>query len=69
MNNRLNLNDEKTHLLVMTNSKDRRRLGPNNLVSITTPTEVIKPTKCEKLGGFVHQDEKWNEHLQDIIKV
>ena len=66
VNNRLKLNDDKTHLMVMTTSKARRRSDPSNLVSITTPTEVIEPSSCEKLlGGYIHQDMKWNEHLQD----
>jgi hypothetical protein len=45
------INDVKTHL------KARRVLNPNSKVCITIPTEIIKPSTCEKLlGGFVHQD-------------
>ena len=66
VNNRLKLNDDKTHLMVLTTSKTRRRLDPSTRVSITTPTEIITPSPCEKLlGGVIHQDMKWNEHLQD----
>ena len=66
VNNRLKLNDDKTHLMVLTTSKTRRRLDPSTRVSITTPTEIITPSPYEKLlGGVIHQDMKWNEHLQD----
>ena len=50
----------------MTTSKTRRKLDPSNLVSITTPSEIILPSTCEKLLGCqIHQDMKWSEHLQD----
>ena len=66
VSNRLKLNDDKTHLMVMTTSKARRKMDPSNLVSITTPTEIILPSTCEKLlGCYIHQDMKWSEHLQD----
>ena len=45
VNNKLKLNDDKTHLLVM----DR---GPStDQVNITTPSEIIRPSSCEKLLG------------------
>ena len=66
VNNRLKLNDDKTHLMVMTTSKTRRSFDPSTRVSITTPTDIITPSPWEKLlGGVIHQDMKWNEHLQD----
>ena len=66
VNNRLKLNDDKTHLMVMTTSKARRELDPNTLVSIVTPSMIIAPSPCEKLlGAYIHQDLKWNEHIQD----
>ena len=65
VNNRLKLNDDKTHLMVMTTSQFRKR-NPNLHVEIRTPTEIIEPTVTEKLlGGSVHQDMKWAEHLLD----
>ena len=63
LNNRLKLNDDKTHLLVMTTSQFRRK-HPNLQVEIRTPTEVILASETEKLlGGIVHQNLKWSEHI------
>ena len=41
INNRLKLNDEKTHLLVMSTQQARIRTQSCNLVEIRTPTEII----------------------------
>ena len=66
MSNRLKLNDDKTHLLVLTTSQARRRAGPNLNVVISTPAADISSTSSEKLlGAWIHQDLKWAEHLQD----
>ena len=46
-NNRLKLNDDKTHLLVMTTKQKRRTL--NITTKIATENKVIKPIKSEKL--------------------
>ena len=63
-NNRLKLNDDKTHLLVMTTAQARGRA--DNQVQIATPTEIIRPSKSEKLlGCWVNDDLKWNEHIRD----
>ena len=63
LNNRLKLNDDKTHLLVMTTSQFRRK-NPNLQVEIRTPTEIISASESEKLlGGIVHQNLKWSEHI------
>ena len=63
LNNRLKLNDDKTHLMVMTTSQFRRK-NPNMQVEIRTPTEVIAATESEKLlGGLIHQNLKWAEHI------
>ena len=63
INNRLKLNDDKTHLMVMTTSQYRKK-HPNLQVEIRTPSEVILPTEAEKLlGGWVHQNLKWSEHI------
>ena len=33
---------------------------------ITTPSSTVVPTSSEKLlGGWIHQDLKWSEHIQD----
>ena len=61
VDNKLKLNDEKTHLLVM---------GPNNCqtteqVRITTPTDIIRPTSCEKLlGCYISKDMTWAEYIK-----
>ena len=65
VSNRLKLNDDKTHLLVLTTSQGRRRAEADH-VQITTPTANIVPSSSEKLlGAWIHQDLKWSEHLQD----
>ena len=62
--NRLKLNDDKTHLLVMTTRG--RRLNRNTDVVIRTQTEPIVQSEVEKLlGCFVHQNLKWTEYIQN----
>jgi hypothetical protein len=66
VSNELKLNDDKTHLMVLATHQTRRIVNPEALVEIRTPTEIIKPSKCEKLlGGWINQDLKWDEHLRD----
>ena len=66
-NNKLKMNDDKTHLLIMS-TKQRRRMV-NIEVKIDTSTEEIKPVKCEKLLGIVIQDDlKWSEYIQNDDK-
>ena len=58
--NKLQLNHEKTHLLIMSTSKS------TDQVRIYTPTEIITPTSSEKLlGCWVSKDMTWNEHIRD----
>ena len=68
VSNRLKLNDDKTHLMVMTTSQARAiRKGSSkdsNKVKIITPSEVIEPSECEKLlGCWLHQDMKFDENI------
>ena len=67
VSNRLKLNDEKTHLMVLTSSQTRKaksKAGKDIAVSIVTPSATITPTLAEKLlGGWVHQDLKWADHI------
>ena len=66
INNRLKLNDEKSHLLVISTSQARVRAHSCNLVEIRTPTEIIRPTCHEKLlGCWVQDNLKWSDHLRD----
>ena len=61
-NNKLKLNDDKTHLLIMSTSRKQRLVNIN--VKINTPTEEIKPIKSEKLLGIIIQNDlKWAEYI------
>ena len=63
--NKLKVNDDKTHLLVMTTRQKRRFVDTSN-VQIETPTAIIKPSNVERLlGAQVHQDMRWVEHIVD----
>ena len=63
--NKLKVNDEKTHLLVLT-SRQKRRFVDTNSVVIETPTAAISPSTVEQLlGAQVHQDLRWVEHILD----
>ena len=68
VSNKLKLNDDKTHLMVMTTSQARAiRKGSSkdsSLVVIRTPSEIIEPSECEKLlGCWLHQDMKFEENI------
>ena len=64
--NKLKVNDEKTHLIVMT-TRQKRRFVDTNTVQIETPTATISPLSVERLlGAQVHQDMCWVEHALDI---
>ena len=66
VSNKLKLNDDKTHLMVMTTSQKRKKRNPNVHVQLTTPAKVIAPSSSEVLlGATIHQDMKWAEHIQD----
>ena len=69
VSNKLKLNDDKTHLMVMSTSQarlSRERKGNTDKVVIKTPIKDIEPSETEKLlGCWLHQDMKWGEHLQD----
>ena len=61
--NKLKVNDDKTHLLVMSTSQKRRHLDTNS-ITINTPTATITPSTVERLlGAYVHQDMKWKDHV------
>ena len=61
--NKLVINPDKTHLMVMGPKKFSAR---RNQVSIQAGLFTIKPTESEKmLGGILHQSLKWNTHIRD----
>ena len=66
LSNKLKLNDDKTHIMVMTTSQARKKKNPNDMVKLITPTKLIVPSSSEKLlGAWIHQDMKWEEYVQD----
>ena len=59
--NKLVINDDKTHLLVMGTKKQARF---RKQVRIDTGTVVVAPIETEKLLGInIHQSLKWKEHV------
>ena len=69
--NKLVINDDKTHLLVMGTAKYSAK---RELVSIDTGTVTVKPIETEKLLGInIHQSLKWKEHVlsgeKSMIKI
>ena len=63
--NKLVLNTDKTHLLVMA-SKASHRAHQNYGITLNTGTEVIKPVESEKLlGAIISNDLEWNLHIKD----
>ena len=61
--NKLVINPDKTHLMVMGPKKFSVR---RNQVSIQTGPFTIYPTETEKLlGGHLHQSLQWNHHIRD----
>ena len=68
VSNKLKLNDDKTHLMVMSTSQARAirkgTIKDSNLVAIRTPLEIVEPSESEKLlGCCLHQDMKFKEHI------
>ena len=61
--NKLVINPDKTHLMVMGPKKISAR---RNQVSIQAGPFTITPTESEKLlGGHLHQSLQWNHHIRD----
>ena len=66
--NKLVLNTDKTHLLVMCTTSNHRK-NENHDITLNTGSEIIYPIKCEKLlGGMVSNDFLWNNHIRDDKK-
>ena len=67
-NNKLVLNTDKTHLLIMASKKQHRQHGDFD-ISLNTGFEVIQPSSNEKLlGATISNDMEWNLHIQGLQK-
>ena len=67
-NNKLVLNTDKTHLLVMCSKSNHSKHG-NYGITLNTGAEIIEPVSSEKLlGGFISNDYTWNIHIRDSDK-
>ena len=63
--NKLVLNSDKTHLLIMTTPYQHRQQQDYG-ITLNNGAEIILPSYKEKLlGGFITNDFKFNEHLKD----
>ena len=68
IDNKLVLNTDKTHLLVMTTANKHRSNG-NFGIPMNTGNEIIEPDNYETiLGGILSNDLKWSEHIRDNKK-
>ena len=66
--NKLILNSDKTHLLVMTSARNHQRHG-NFGITLDTGSETIEPRTEERLlGATVSNDFKWGKHIRDSKK-
>ena len=60
--NKLKVNDDKTHLVVMTSSKKRE--FANIQVCVNTPSTVIEPSESGRLLGIdIHEGMKWHQYI------
>ena len=64
-NNRLVLNSDKTHLLILTSAHRHRKFGDFG-ISLNTGNETILPQESEHLlGATLSNNFMWNLHLRD----
>ena len=64
--NKLVINTDKTHLLVLGPKKIENR---RKEVKIQAGPYIIKPTESEKLlGAYLHESMQWNRHIRDHSK-
>ena len=67
-NNKLFLNSDKTHLLILDSAKAHRLHGDYG-INLNTGSEIIEPSEVERLlGANVTNDFLWNNHLRDNSK-
>jgi hypothetical protein len=61
--NKIVINDDKTHLMVMA---PRRLAGQRSEVKLVAGDYMIKSSESQKLLGVtLHQSMSWNEHITD----
>ena len=61
--NKLVINPDKTHLMVMASKKNAKK---RKEVNMTAGEFIVKPSRSEKLlGGQLHESLHWNHHLRD----
>ena len=66
--NKLFLNSDKTHLLVIDSSKAHKLHGDYG-IKLNTGSEIIEPSPVERLlGANVTNDFLWNNHIRDNKK-
>ena len=66
--NKLFLNSDKTHLLIMTSSRSHSLKGDFG-IKLNTGTEIIEPSQKERLlGANLTNDFLWKDHLRDNKK-
>ena len=63
-NNKLKLNGDKTHLMLLATGNAWRSKLTDNSINLNTGQEIIGTSKTEKLlGGLINQNLKWTEHI------
>ena len=63
-NNKLKLNGDKTHLMLLATDHAWRHKLDENSLSLNTGNEIISTSKSEKLlGGLINQNLKWTDHI------
>ena len=63
--NKLVLNSDKTHLIIMASSQKHRKHNNFGII-LDTGTEIIEPISGEKLlGAKISNDFRWNLHIRD----
>ena len=63
--NKLVLNNEKTHLIIMASKNQNRSHGNFDIRLDTGGDDMIEPIACEKLlGGYISNNFKWNDQIK-----
>ena len=63
-NNKLKLNGDETHLMLLASSYHWSHSLDDSSISLNTGNEVIRTSQSEKLlGGLINQNLKWTDHI------